>query len=159
MIIVFIFKTETPMQTLKSLNWNWSAIVALLFAVGIVGTNDPALAAISLAGMAIVALLNFMARSFGIRIGAGWLTIGLYVVSGVLAYFLSPIPFPALPEYGGDPALFAEAVAGFVSALGPLAGTLMASATLVYNALKPLVFDKYLPAVEPPGTKPEEIVG
>lgn len=147
------------MQILKSLNWNWSAIVALLFAVGIVGTNDPALAAISLAGMAIVALLNFIARHFGIRVGAGWLTIALYAVSAVLAYFLDPVALPAFPVYPGDPATFAQAIAELIEKTAPLAATLMASATLVYNALKPIVFDKYLPAVEPPGAKPEDFVG
>jgi|GEM_PF-2407156 len=149
------------MQTLKSLNWNWSAIVAALFALGIVTTNEPEIAAISIAGMLVVTLLNFLARSFGVRVGAGWLSIGLYVVSTILAYFLNPIALPAFPAYPGDPVTFAQAIAELIQQTAPLAATLTASATLAYNALKPLVFDKYLPAVEPPTASPrvDETVG
>lgn len=147
------------MQTLKSLNW--SAIVAALFALGIVTTNEPEIAAISIAGMLVVTLLNFLARTFGVRVGAGWLTIGLYIVSAILAYFLSPIALPAFPVYPGDPVTFAQAIAELIEKTAPLAATLTASATLVYNALKPLVFDKYLPLLEPPADNPpvEETVG
>ena len=135
------------LETFKS--WNWSAIVAALFALGIVTTNEPQMAAISVAGMLIVALLNFLARTFGVRVGAGWLTVGLYAVSTILAYILNPIPLPAIPAYPGDPVTFAQAVAELIAKTAPIATLLMASSTLVYNALKPLVFDKYLPAVEP----------
>jgi hypothetical protein len=102
--------------------------------------------------MLIVTLLNFLARTFGVRVGAGWLTIGLYAVSTFLAYLLNPIPLPAIPAYPGDPVTFAQTIAELIEKTAPLAGALVAFATLIYNALKPLVFDKYLPAVKPENT-------
>jgi len=144
------------MQTLKSLNW--SAITAALFALGVITTADPSLAAISMAGMVLIALLNFLARSFGYRVSAGWLTIILYGVATVLAVMLNPVTVPPFPVYPGDPVTFAQALADFIARTAPLAGSITASATLVYNALKPLVWDKYLPAVDPTGyVAPEEV--
>lgn len=144
------------MKTLKT--FNWSAITAAAFALGLITTADPTLAAISLAGMLLIALLNFLARSFGYRVSAGWLTIVLYGVSTVLAFLLMPVQFPVFPVYPGDPVTFAQAVADFIARTAPLAGSITASATLVYNALKPLVWDKYLPAVDPTGyVSPEEV--
>lgn len=131
--------------------WNWSAIASALFALGVVTTADPTLAAISVAGMLIVYLLNFLVRTFGIRIGAVWLSIGLYVVSTILAYFLNPIAPPAFPAYPGDPVTFAQSIVEFIELSAPFATALFTMATLAYNALKPLVFDKYLPATEPVG--------
>jgi len=145
------------MQTLKSLNW--SAITAALFALGVITTADPFLAAISMAGMLLITLLNFLARSFGLRVGAHWLTIILYGISTVLAFFLTPVSFPTLPVYPGDPVTFAQAIADFIARTAPLAGSITASATLVYNALKPLVWDKVLPAVDPADYVEPESVG
>ena len=144
------------MQTIKSLNW--SAITAALFALGVITTADPFLAAISMAGMLLITLLNFLTRSFGYRIGAGWLTIILYGVSTVLAVLLVPVSLPALPVYPGDPVTFAQVIADFIASTAPLAGSITASATLVYNALKPLVFDKYLPAVDEIGNLEPEVI-
>lgn len=145
------------MQTLKSLNW--SAITAALVALGIITTADPMLAAVSIAGMLIVTFGNFLARTFGIRIGAGWLSIGLYAVSTVIAIMLDPVSIPAFPAFGSDPAQFAQAVADFIAQTAPLAGVITTAATLVYNALKPLVFDKYLPIVDEIGKLEPENIG
>jgi len=145
------------LQKMKSLNW--PAIVAALAALGIITTADARLAAISIAGMLIVTLLNFLARSFNYRIGAGWLSIGLYVVSTILAVLLEPFNLPSLPVYPGDPVTFAQAVAEFIARTAPLAGSITASATLIYNALKPLVWDKVLPIVDEIGDSYGEAVG
>lgn len=145
------------MQKPKSLNW--PAIVAALAALGIITTADPMLAAISIAGMLLVTLLNFLARSFKVRVGAEWLSIILYGVATVLAVLLEPINLPSLPVYPGDPVTFAQAVAEFIARTAPLAGSITASATLIYNALKPLVWDKVLPVVDEIGHEFGESVG
>ena len=145
------------MQKLKSLNW--PAIVAALAALGIITTADPMLAAISIAGMLIVTLLNFLARTYGIQIGAGWLSIILYIVSTILAILIEPIILPAFPAYAGDPSIYANAIADFIQGTAPLAGAITAAATLIYNALKPLVWDKVLPVVDEIGHDFGEAVG
>ena len=145
------------LQKLKSLNW--PAIVAALAALGIITTADPVLAAISIAGMLLVTLLNFLARSFKVRVGAEWLSIILYGVATVLAVLLEPFNLPSFPVYPGDPVTFAQAVAEFIARTAPLAGSITASATLIYNALKPLVWDKVLPVVNEIGDSYGEAVG
>lgn len=145
------------LQKLKSLNW--PAIVAALAALGIITTADPVLAAISIAGMLLVTLLNFLARSFKVRVGAEWLSIILYGVATVLAVLLEPLSLPLFPVYPGDPVTFAQAVAEFIARTAPLAGSITASATLIYNALKPLVWDKVLPVVDEIGDSYGEAVG
>jgi hypothetical protein len=134
------------MQSIKSLDWK--AIAAALAALGIVTSADPQLAAISIAGMMIVTLLNFLARSFGVRVTAGWLTIFLYAVSTGIAVLLNPVSVPAWPVYAGDPAVYLLTIVEFVENTAPIATSITAAATLVYNALKPLVWDKVLPVVD-----------
>lgn len=134
---------------IKNVLMNWQSIIAALVVLGIVTGSDPTFGLISLVGMLLVALLNFMARSFRLRIGAGWLTIMLYAISMALAIMLETPSLPAFPDYvHQDPAGWMEAIAAYFAQCAPLAGMLTASATLVYNALKPLVWDKILPIVD-----------
>jgi len=134
------------MKSIKSLDWK--SIVAALAALGIVSSADPEVAAISIGAMLIVTLVNFLARTFGVKVGAGWLSIGLYAVSVAIAIFLNPIAVPSVPVYPGDPVTYAQAITELIEKTAPMATALMASATLVYNALKPLVWDKVLPVVD-----------
>lgn len=126
----------------------WPAITSALLALGLVYTADPVLAAVSVAGTLLITLLNFLARSFKIRIGAEWLSLLLYGVATVLAVFLEPVTLPAFPTFPSDPVTYAQALADFIARTAPLAGSITASATLLYNALKSAVWDKVLPVLE-----------
>lgn len=141
------------MKAIKS--FPWPAFVAFLAAAGIVTTTDPQLAFISMVGLGIVVLLNYLVRTFNVRIGAGWLTVFLYLVSTVMAALLAEISLPPFPVFGGDPAEFAQGLADFIQQTAPIATTITTSATLIYNSLKEHVFDKLLPAIDDIAHTPE----
>lgn len=145
------------MQNILFTNFNWKAFTATLVALGIITTADPKLAAVSLLAMLIVLFVNALARTWRIRIGAGWLSIILYAISMFLAIGLNAITYPTLPAYTGDIALFFNGLAKFATDVAPATGLLMTSATLIYNTLKPLVFDKILPTLDAPPAASEQI--
>ena len=143
------------MQAIKS--FPWPAFGAFLIAAGIVTTTDWKLAIVSMAGMLIVILLNYLVRTFRVRIGAGWLTVFLYLVSTVLAAAFANISLPPLPAFGGDPAQFAQGLLDFIQQTTPIAATITTSATLIYNTLKDHVFDKLLPVIDDMAQTPENL--
>ena len=75
-----------------------------------------------------------------VKIHRGWLTAGVYVISGLLAWAWSAPIFPAFPpfeEFGlFVPALF-QWFTGLLIAVGPI----VALATLIYNVLLKRVLD------------------
>lgn len=70
-----------------------------------------------------------------IQLHRGWLTAGVYVVSGILAYAWSAPIFPALPAWAGELGLFVPALFGWLTALLTALGPVVALATLIYNVL------------------------
>lgn len=88
-----------------------------------------------LAGLAsvIIYVLNLLLKA-KVRVTRGWLTAGVYVVSGLLAYAWTPVVFPAFPPFV-DLASFALALLTWISSLLTLVGPVVAFATLIYNAL------------------------
>lgn len=134
------------MDTLKK--QNWSAIAAALAALGIVSSADPLLAAISVVAMVIVFGVSYGVRLSGRKMPAGWLSILLYCVSTVLAVIFGGAVLPlSLPSWGGDVAMYVTDWAAFIEITAPYAATFTASATVIYNALKPLVFDRLKPEI------------
>ena len=86
----------------------------------------------------IVWLLKFSKT----KIPAGWLTVGVYVVALVLAFFFAPVALPVFPAYI-DLVTFIPAVIAWIGqTLVPLSA-FVGFATLVYNALLKSVLDKY----------------
>jgi hypothetical protein len=145
------------MQALKS--FPWPAFAAFLAALGIVTTTDPQLAIVGAFGVLIVMLLNYLVRTFHVRIGAGWLTVFLYLVSTALAAAFANISLPPFPSFGGDPAEFMQGLSDFIQQTAPIAATITTSATLIYNSLKEHVFDKLLPVIDDIAPNPPEYYG
>jgi len=89
----------------------------------------------------VVQALKLGVTHFGWQINRQWLTVGLYGVSIVPAYFwLAPV-FPAAPIAGADPSAFAGAVLSWLSQLLAIAGAVLGFATMIYNLLLAKVFE------------------
>ena len=89
---------------------------------------------ISIVAMVIVALVNALAKA-KVTIGRGWLTAGVYVVAGLLAYAWAAPIFPAFPAWNGEMSIFVPALFTWFSDLLVVVGPTVGFATLVYNAL------------------------
>lgn len=81
----------------------------------------------------------------------GFLTVFLFAVSIVLALVWKVTMYwPTFPVYGGDAAVFAGELLSYLILCMTAVGPLVAFATLIYNTLAKLVFDKvaekFLPA-------------
>jgi len=87
----------------------------------------------------IVWIVKFV-RAKGGSIHAGWLTAGVYVVSGILAWFFAPLVLPALPPFV-DLASFVPAFLQWIADLLIPLSTFVGFATLVYNVLLKQVLD------------------
>lgn len=86
----------------------------------------------------IASIIVFVVSGFlkaKIQLHRGWLTAGVYVVSGVLAYAWSAPIFPILPAWGGELGMFVPALFGWFTALLTALGPVVALATLIYNVL------------------------
>lgn len=136
------------MEKLSALKENWKVLVGILFAFGIVSTNDVRLATISIMAMLLVAIFNAFVRTWKVRLGANWLSVCLYFVAILLAIAFDPGILKDFPAYTGDVSSFVIAIAKFLSGISPIIGVLMASATVIYNSLRPLVFDKLLESMD-----------
>jgi hypothetical protein len=98
------------------------------------------------------AISIYLSRKSGIKIGRKWITVSLYVVAVILAYFWAKplLPaFPVLPVLVDDPAICANAIISFLGLLIVWLGQLVAAlssivgfATLIYNTLLKQVFEK-----------------
>lgn len=87
-------------------------------------------------------MIRFYVEKSGKEIGTTaiqWVTFGL---SFPLALWWGGIDLPALPVLVGEPNLIAGNVVDFVSAWVVLAGGFIGNATVVYHALKKLVFER-----------------
>ena len=77
-----------------------------------------------------------------IQVHRGWLTAGVYVVSGLLAWAWSAAIFPAFPAWSGEVGTFVPALFGWLTALLTALGPVVALATLIYNVLLKKVLDR-----------------
>lgn len=87
----------------------------------------------------IIYVINALLKA-KITIHRGWLTAGVYVVAGLLAYAWSAPIFPAFPafvEFG----TFVPALFQWLTALLIAVGPIVALATLIYNVLLKKVLD------------------
>ena len=130
---------EKLQDFLKKIEWKQLAIA--LAAMGVISTSDPEAAIISVVAMIIVALVNLTTKSIGKPVGRGPITILVYLVALVMAVLSNP-PASGLPTWAGDPADYAAQIAVLIAAFGPYALALTGSATILYNALAKLVFEK-----------------
>jgi hypothetical protein len=87
----------------------------------------------------IVYAVNLLVKA-KVKINRGWLTVAVYVISGLLAYAWNAPAFPAFPPFV-DLAAFVPALITYISALLTLLGPVVALATLIYNALLKKVLD------------------
>lgn len=89
----------------------------------------------------IVYVVNALLKA-KIKLSRGWLTAGVYVISGLLAYVWSAPLFPAFPSWGGELGVFVPALFAWITDLLTAVGPIVALATLIYNALLKQVLDK-----------------
>ncbi len=127
------------MEALKKLDWK--QIVIALAALGVVGTSDPDTALISIMAMMIVALITLWTKYLNRPIHRGAISLIVYLVAFGLA-FVSHTPSLAIPDLSGNPDVAAAQLATLIEQLGPIALALTGSATIVYNALSSLVFER-----------------
>lgn len=90
----------------------------------------------------IVYFLNWIAKVSGWKPGRGILTGFLYLISFGLSFVWAQPTLPPLPPWGGDIVVFVPMILDYLAALLTLAGPVVAFATLIYNTLGKLVFDK-----------------
>jgi len=95
---------------------------------------------IGLVASVIVWLVKFASRR-GKTIPSGWLTVGVYAISAILAFAFSPVSLPPLPGWSGDLATFIPAVIAWIGNLLVPLSAFVGFATLVYNALLKRVLD------------------
>lgn len=88
---------------------------------------------VALASSVIVWAVKF-AMSRGANIPSAYLTGGVYVVSGVLAFFFAPISLPAFPPFV-DLASFVPALLQYIADLLVPLSAFAGFAALVYQAL------------------------
>ena len=104
----------------------------------------------------IIYLVNLLLKA-KVNISRGWLTAGVYVVSGLLAYAWSAVTFPVFPAWGGELGVFVPALFGWFTAYLTALGPIVALATLIYNVLLKKVMDgiveKYFSAPKPAAAK------
>lgn len=87
----------------------------------------------------VVYIVNALLKA-RVTIHRGWLTAGVYFISGLLAFaWNAPVfpPFPPFVEFGA----FIPALFQWITALLTVIGPIVALATLVYNALLKKVLD------------------
>jgi hypothetical protein len=89
---------------------------------------------LSVAAIIIVAGIKALTKA-KVHIGRGWLTAGVYVVAGALAFAWSAPMFPVFPAWGGDLSVFFPALFKWFSDVLIVIGPVVGFATLVYNAL------------------------
>jgi hypothetical protein len=120
----------------------WKQIAAVLLALGVISTSDQSTALISVFAMLIVAMINLFAKFTKKSVGRGWVSLLVYSVAFGLAIVSNPTSLGTLPIWQGDAAKYTEQLAELVNQFGPIALTLTGSATILYNALSRIVFDK-----------------
>lgn len=72
-----------------------------------------------------------------------WLTVLLYGVSLVLAFFFAPLAIPPFPPFG-DILIFVPALIAWIGELLVPISALVGFATLIYNVLLKMVLDKWV---------------
>lgn len=127
------------MENFKKIEWK--QVVVALAALGILSTSEPEAAILSIAAMVLVAILNLVAKATDRPIGRGWVSVLVYGVAFSMAVIANP-PAAGLPIWAGDAAVYVGQLAVILADFGPYALALTGSATILYNALSKLVFER-----------------
>src|SRR5512138_3324929 len=99
---------------------------------------------IGLVASVIVWMLREITRR-GKQVPAAVLTVGVYVVSFILAVFWMGITLPTFPPYAGDPVSFASLFLAFLNDLFAVLGGYVAVAALIYQAFVKYLLEKGIP--------------
>jgi len=125
----------------------WRALVGAAV-VGVAWAADNQSAVITAVAMVVVWVVNALAKWKGIVIGRAKLTGLLYVLAMIMSVAFKWQMLPAVPVFGGDPAVFAATLVEYGSALIALSSVYVGGATAIYNMLLKQVFDKFTPGVK-----------
>lgn len=90
----------------------------------------------------VASVIVWLLKLYKGKIGAGWLTGAVYVVSLVLAFLFSPLALPPVPPFV-DLVTFVPAILAWIGTLLIPLSAFVGFATLVYNTLLKAVLDKY----------------
>jgi hypothetical protein len=120
--------------------FSWQQVVLALAGLGLISSNDPDAAVISVAAMVIVALFGLASKALSKPIGRGWLTITVYAFAFGLS-MIAHLPAAGFPVWAGDAALYTEQLAALLAEFGVYAMALTGSATVLYNAILKVVVD------------------
>lgn len=111
--------------------------------------NEVQMYLIGVIASAVLYLLKFLAARFPHwTIKREWLTVGLYVIAGVLSALWSGLSLPVFGEFA-DPVSFITALFAFVNDLLFALAPSVAFATLIYNILLKRVFDEAAERLSP----------
>lgn len=127
------------MEFLKKLEWKQIAIA--LAALGVISSSDPDSAFISVVAMLVVLIINLAAKLYDKPISKSWVSMLVYAVAFGLT-LASQWTAIGWPVWTGEPAQYTEQLALVLADFGPVALALTGSATILYNALSKLVFEK-----------------
>lgn len=124
---------------------NWQIVFQVILSIltfGVTWAINNQAAVVTAAAIIIVYLINAFAKLRNVKLGSGWLTVILYIVAMVLAYFFNPTALPAFGPVPSDPALLINAVLAYIplliAMLTPYAGAAMA----IYNMLAKSILDQ-----------------
>lgn len=98
---------------------------------------------IGLVASVVVWIIREVTRR-GKEIPSAVLTIGVYVVSLILAVWWTPVQFPPFPPYT-DPVTFAAAFLAFLNDVLAIVGGYVAFAVLIYQAFVKILLEKGIP--------------
>ena len=95
----------------------------------------------------VASVIVWLLKTWKGNLSSGVLTVGVYIVSLVLAFFFAPLALPPLPPFV-DMATYVPALIAWIGALLIPLSAFVGFATLVYNVLLKAVLDKYVkPAI------------
>ncbi len=137
---------------LRKISFNWqdgAKILLALLTFGIGWLADNQVTVVAYAAVLIVALISFIAQQSP-RLdwlkGKGPLTVAVFVVSFVLAYFFKPFILPIFPGWTGDAGTYIPLISSWLEAFFAVVGTAVAFSMSIYNVLLAQVIEK-LPAL------------
>ncbi len=122
-------------------------LAVITFGIGWLADNQ--VTVVAYAAVLIVSLIGFIARQYpqlDWLKGKAPLTVAVFVVSFILAYFFKPFTFPVFPGWTGDAGTYVPLISSWLEAFFAIVGTAVAFSMSIYNVLLSQVLEK-LPAL------------
>jgi hypothetical protein len=105
------------------------------------GLTDVQVIVIGIIAMVVVQGLKLLTAKLGKPIDRKWISVALFIIALVVAYFWKSPILPALPILAGEPGEIALSVLTFAGALIAAASTFIGFGMLIYNLFMEKVFN------------------